>query len=145
FSSRRRHTRSKRDWSSDVCSSDLEAGAGVPGGLDQGVVHRQELGPAGGLLQGNVDDVPALDAHHAAVLLLHDHPGGGGAEAGGQDPVVGAGGAASLVVTGDGDPGLLAGDLLQLVGDAVGDGGVGVGVLPAAALLLGKDLVVLGD
>src|SRR5699024_12160252 len=24
FSSRRRHTRSKRDWSSDVCSSDLE-------------------------------------------------------------------------------------------------------------------------
>src|SRR5207249_8531593 len=26
FSSRRRHTRSKRDWSSDVCSSDLIAG-----------------------------------------------------------------------------------------------------------------------
>src|SRR5699024_12535774 len=26
FSSRRRHTRSKRDWSSDVCSSDLESG-----------------------------------------------------------------------------------------------------------------------
>src|SRR6266513_5265890 len=28
FSSRRRHTRSKRDWSSDVCSSDLD-GLGV--------------------------------------------------------------------------------------------------------------------
>src|SRR5699024_11939819 len=28
FSSRRRHTRSKRDWSSDVCSSDLP---GAPG------------------------------------------------------------------------------------------------------------------
>src|SRR5699024_11774827 len=27
FSSRRRHTRSKRDWSSDVCSSDLVARA----------------------------------------------------------------------------------------------------------------------
>src|SRR5699024_12222843 len=27
FSSRRRHTRSKRDWSSDVCSSDLHAAA----------------------------------------------------------------------------------------------------------------------
>src|SRR5207249_9090498 len=27
FSSRRRHTRSKRDWSSDVCSSDLWFGA----------------------------------------------------------------------------------------------------------------------
>src|SRR5699024_11981857 len=26
FSSRRRHTRSKRDWSSDVCSSDLNYG-----------------------------------------------------------------------------------------------------------------------
>src|SRR5207249_8759293 len=26
FSSRRRHTRSKRDWSSDVCSSDLRLG-----------------------------------------------------------------------------------------------------------------------
>src|SRR5207249_7837631 len=26
FSSRRRHTRSKRDWSSDVCSSDLPSG-----------------------------------------------------------------------------------------------------------------------
>src|SRR5207249_11355202 len=29
FSSSRRHTRSKRDWSSDVCSSDLR---GCPGG-----------------------------------------------------------------------------------------------------------------
>src|SRR5207249_8522785 len=29
FSSRRRHTRSKRDWSSDVCSSDLGRVAGA--------------------------------------------------------------------------------------------------------------------
>src|SRR6266513_1127845 len=29
FSSRRRHTRSKRDWSSDVCSSDLSRGRTV--------------------------------------------------------------------------------------------------------------------
>src|SRR5699024_12230696 len=29
-SSRRRHTRSKRDWSSDVCSSDLATGAPDP-------------------------------------------------------------------------------------------------------------------
>src|SRR3989449_9335765 len=28
FSSRRRHTRCSRDWSSDVCSSDLRPGAG---------------------------------------------------------------------------------------------------------------------
>src|SRR5699024_11778541 len=36
FSSRRRHTRSKRDWSSDVCSSDLTptvATVGVPSTL----------------------------------------------------------------------------------------------------------------
>src|SRR5690606_40585478 len=30
FSSRRRHTRFSRDWSSDVCSSDLAWGAGHP-------------------------------------------------------------------------------------------------------------------
>src|SRR5699024_11929408 len=29
FSSRRRHTRSKRDWSSDVCSSDLAEAIGI--------------------------------------------------------------------------------------------------------------------
>src|SRR5207249_9496610 len=36
FSSRRRHTRSKRDWSSDVCSSDLidiGLGAEIDGGF----------------------------------------------------------------------------------------------------------------
>src|SRR5699024_11648955 len=31
FSSRRRHTRSKRDWSSDVCSSDLKEVAAKDG------------------------------------------------------------------------------------------------------------------
>src|SRR5947209_14687988 len=30
FSSRRRHTRYWRDWSSDVCSSDLDRGDGSP-------------------------------------------------------------------------------------------------------------------
>src|SRR5699024_11341097 len=36
FSSRRRHTRSKRDWSSDVCSSDLLSGsAQLAGGIGQ--------------------------------------------------------------------------------------------------------------
>src|SRR5699024_11866894 len=37
FSSRRRHTRSKRDWSSDVCSSDLDR---VP----KSVVDASEVG-----------------------------------------------------------------------------------------------------
>src|SRR5437868_14856971 len=41
FSSRRRHTRSKRDWSSDVCSSDL---ADLPGGFFEPMpVLRQAL------------------------------------------------------------------------------------------------------
>src|SRR5438105_11192032 len=31
FSSRRRHTRSTRDWSSDVCSSDLSVQSGLLG------------------------------------------------------------------------------------------------------------------
>src|SRR5205809_5273862 len=34
FSSRRRHTRCSRDWSSDVCSSDLQGNAG-PHGLSE--------------------------------------------------------------------------------------------------------------
>src|SRR5437868_14123689 len=38
FSSRRRHTRSKRDWSSDVCSSDLDASAQKPQLLTQLVI-----------------------------------------------------------------------------------------------------------
>src|SRR5436309_4567821 len=33
FSSRRRHTRFSRDWSSDVCSSDLGKGAAVGAGI----------------------------------------------------------------------------------------------------------------
>src|SRR5699024_12110178 len=36
FSSRRRHTRSKRDWSSDVCSSDLD-GATSEGDFHEGL------------------------------------------------------------------------------------------------------------
>src|SRR2546422_4822059 len=34
FSSRRRHTRCSRDWSSDVCSSDLPGGMGEAGPAD---------------------------------------------------------------------------------------------------------------
>src|SRR5690349_22454828 len=37
FSSRRRHTRSLRDWSSDVCSSDLDRGPSLDRRLRQSV------------------------------------------------------------------------------------------------------------
>src|SRR5207247_7750087 len=48
FSSRRRHTRSTRDWSSDVCSSDLTEGPApkapaLPGDLGPGCSDRLEL------------------------------------------------------------------------------------------------------
>src|SRR3712207_6925135 len=53
FSSRRRHTRYWRDWSSDVCSSDLEpdgvGGKGRPGGAglgnDRAIPHRPSAPP----------------------------------------------------------------------------------------------------
>src|SRR5690349_23839402 len=55
FSSRRRHTRSLRDWSSDVCSSDLRAVD--PGHLRDGVFNE---GVAAGVLQP-LDAVIRLD------------------------------------------------------------------------------------
>src|SRR5699024_11785574 len=49
FSSRRRHTRSKRDWSSDVCSSDLVGPQGVQG-LAYGLLLPQALAQMGAVL-----------------------------------------------------------------------------------------------
>src|SRR5437870_10074466 len=53
FSSRRRHTRWPRDWSSDVCSSDLRVGREDEdeqgGGLDAVVRHAGAEYPAGDL------------------------------------------------------------------------------------------------
>src|SRR5690349_23688255 len=48
FSSRRRHTRSLRDWSSDVCSSDLRASTFLP--CWARTAHRSRL-PTAGLRQ----------------------------------------------------------------------------------------------
>src|SRR5690606_40379405 len=45
FSSRRRHTRFSRDWSSDVCSSDLHVPQ-VEGEVPAGVVDPAALGAA---------------------------------------------------------------------------------------------------
>src|SRR6266516_2772073 len=43
FSSRRRHTRSYGDWSSDVCSSDLDSGACRSRSADYRVRGRKSL------------------------------------------------------------------------------------------------------
>src|SRR5207248_7138785 len=66
FSSRRRHTRSYGDWSSDVCSSDLGAHQGAP------VVQKADVDDAGVALVNLLadlarGDVPQPDAALAAA------------------------------------------------------------------------------
>src|SRR5699024_6588306 len=64
FSSRRRHTRSKRDWSSDVCSSDLRLaglrvitiGAGQQASANEAAI--------------SLDALPAADARALRKRLL---------------------------------------------------------------------------
>src|SRR5699024_5474116 len=55
FSSRRRHTRSKRDWSSDVCSSDLRGGVlgSVSRRCHSGARGRQDSRTRGGAVPGS--------------------------------------------------------------------------------------------
>src|SRR3712207_7005139 len=64
YSSRRRHTRYWRDWSSDVCSSDLTAQAvehWKAAGLDLSpILHRPEL-PEGTPLRRVVEQDHGLD------------------------------------------------------------------------------------
>src|SRR5207249_8761285 len=63
FSSRRRHTRSKRDWSSDVCSSDLDA--------TQTVLTVYFLGKAPHLAKANVRIDGGRRIRHIQVKNLH--------------------------------------------------------------------------
>src|SRR2546422_1712132 len=78
FSSRRRHTRCSRDWSSDVCSSDLRAvvGLGVHVGHPRALVRdrgaRRELGAR-----------PLVDPVQPPPV---QHRGGGGVRGRGDDP-----------------------------------------------------------
>src|SRR5260370_9728574 len=51
FSSRRRHTRFKCDWSSDVCSSDLKAG-----------IRETGIGGVGAAVEASVEGQAAIDA-----------------------------------------------------------------------------------
>src|SRR6266513_2229559 len=91
FSSRRRHTRSKRDWSSDVCSSDLRVssrtarwGAPGPGGAGEGA---DPPGPGARLLHGlEVVVVRFLDA--GEHLVRRGRSGDQTLYAGHQDVVV---------------------------------------------------------
>src|SRR5207249_9430694 len=55
FSSKRRHTRSKRDWSSDVCSSDLTSGRWI------------HVTRAGWLEKTDLESVAQVASSHTAV------------------------------------------------------------------------------
>src|SRR5204863_1319546 len=73
FSSRRRHTRSLRDWSSDVCSSDLIAGRSFTLKLPS-IILRSEI--EAGLMDGSfsVKDLPAIWADKVRLYLGLDVP-----------------------------------------------------------------------
>src|SRR5690606_39596690 len=62
FTRRRRHTRFPRDWSSDVCSSDLKAR-----GIDYSVHYRAEVEP----VVHAVIDAARLAAGQVGELRLH--------------------------------------------------------------------------
>src|SRR5690606_20673265 len=65
FSSRRRHTRFSRDWSSDACSSDLDPGVVV---LDTQLAHDGQALGGEGFVQ--LDDVDLIDAQALPVQQL---------------------------------------------------------------------------
>src|SRR6266699_4923757 len=80
FSSRRRHTRCGRDWSSDVCSSDLMRGA-----RDPAPAHRHRLSMARRIAvaatgEFGADVLERLAAEHDVVQLFTrlDKPQGRG-------------------------------------------------------------------
>src|SRR5882762_10258050 len=76
FSSRRRHTRFKCDWSSDVCSSDLPRGGDFVG--PGGVTRRMLLG-CRAMLAGLSPHVLAILPFIFLGALLYTSVGHGGA------------------------------------------------------------------
>src|SRR5699024_12211064 len=65
FSSRRRHTRSERDWSSDVCSSDLACTGAT--GLREGETHTSE---ERGCQPGNTNFLAPLEMEKGKAYAL---------------------------------------------------------------------------
>src|SRR2546429_3463117 len=80
FSSRRRHTRCSRDWSSDVCSSDLIAlvfsDHRLPDGSFRGLlnhVHSAGRTPPVVLTTGASDSVDPKEMAECGVLRSEEH------------------------------------------------------------------------
>src|SRR6266849_4073476 len=72
FSSIRRHTSSPRDWSSDVCSSDLEPTGNVDPNLAQRLLRLfVELNKSGTSVVIATHDIALMDQYDARRLVLH--------------------------------------------------------------------------
>src|SRR5205809_2536568 len=86
FSSRRRHTRCSRDWSSDVCSSDLmeAAGAVLVGAL---IMHVLAGEYAYDFTGENVHDGPSRNPHDPTRMSGGSSGGSGSAVGGGLVPI----------------------------------------------------------
>src|SRR2546429_4004079 len=67
FSSRRRHTRCSRDWSSDVCSSDLNLALAIPRSINE-QVEGSEFGAAAN--QDRANDWGTEERLHSVCHLL---------------------------------------------------------------------------
>src|SRR5690606_10462050 len=103
FSSRRRHTRFSRDWSSDVCSSDLKSISAEPSSADRSATSGTCLALYGaGLLIASVDDDELPARPLAAHVILHHEV---------VDP-----GRDDLIVEGELVPGIAVGILVMLDG-----------------------------
>src|SRR5947209_10086804 len=75
FSSRRRHTRYWRDWSSDVCSSDLGASA-VGGDIAQVLIQNRLVGARNRMTGGRpVDQVGRLGMQNRATVVQEQSTG----------------------------------------------------------------------
>src|SRR2546421_5919753 len=74
FSSRRRHTRSDRDWSSDVCSSDLDPDSRMLRGFLSGLAAHLEPKGEGWLILSNLAEHLGLRTRDD--LLAHIAAGG---------------------------------------------------------------------
>src|SRR5207245_7514302 len=71
FSSRRRHTRCYRDWSSDVCSSDLLDRVPAAELISERHHLAVDLGAAAAIADLSVDGVCEIDGRRALHQLLH--------------------------------------------------------------------------
>src|SRR6266496_4653165 len=75
FSSRRRHTRSLRDWSSDVCSSDLH---GAPSTIERAVANlldnAAKWSQPGGRVEVAVRDGEVIVRDHGPGIAEEDLP-----------------------------------------------------------------------